>query len=58
VTEKKASFQYATEQLGREINQPGAGQVILFGGEQGYSYANLTISGKVNPDWASAFFAE
>lgn len=58
VTEKRLSFQYATEQLVRDINEPAAGQVILFGGEQGYSYANLTISGRVNSEWATAFFAD
>ena len=58
VSEKKATFQFASDQVGHEIGKPAAGHLSLHGGESGYAFGTLTITGKVNPDWAAAFFAE
>jgi hypothetical protein len=59
VGEKTAEFQYANERLTQGLAQPSAGQVTLHGGDNfPFSYSSLTISGKVNAEWAATFFAE
>lgn len=57
ITDKRATLYWGNDQLGGESTDPGAGQVILHGGESGYAYGSLTITGKLNRDWAKKFFA-
>jgi hypothetical protein len=58
INDSKATFQFGADQVGHELAKPAAGQLILHGGETGHAFGHLTIAGKVNPDWAAAFFAE
>lgn len=56
LSESKATFQFGNDKLGREVNKPGAGQLVLSGGEIGFNYASLLISGTVDEKWAAEFF--
>jgi len=56
VEEKNVVMRWGTDKLGRELKEPGAGQVYLHGGDAGYGFGSLTISGKVNAKWADKFF--
>lgn len=59
VGEKTAEFRYANERLSQGLTQPSAGQVTLHGGDNfPFFYSSLTISGKVNAEWAATFFAD
>jgi len=58
IAENKATVQYGADQIGHGTSKPSAGHLTLHGGDTGHAFGHLTISGKLNPEWAAAFFAE
>jgi hypothetical protein len=58
ITDKRATLYWGDEQLGGPSSAPGVGQVMLHGGNTGYAYSNLVITGRPNREWARKFFAD
>ena len=59
ITDEKVALQYGPDTILRKTPpKPPAGQLQLHGGGSGYTFSSLTIAGRVNPDWAAAFFTE
>jgi hypothetical protein len=56
VAEKRATLYWGNDQLGGESAGPGAGQVVLQGGDSGFAYGSLVISGRLNREWAKKYF--
>ncbi|HLW63926.1 MAG TPA: hypothetical protein VKS79_01320 [Gemmataceae bacterium] len=54
--EKKAILHWGKERIGRDVKAPSAGWVQFYGGDAGFGFGALTISGTVNPKWAGKFF--
>ena len=57
ITDKRATLYWGNEQLGGEMSEPGAGRVTFRGGDIGFAYGNIVITGKPKRDWAAKFFA-
>jgi hypothetical protein len=61
ITESRIASQVGPIQLGTAITAnpaPPAGQLVLQGASGPCAISNLTLTGKIDPDWARTFFPE
>lgn len=56
VEEKNIWFHWEDAKIGRPLHEASAGFLTLNGGDNGFGFRSLTISGRVNSQWADRFF--
>jgi len=57
IQEDRQAFQYGpTSKLSKKVKEPRAGQIELLGGDLGFRYSKLVISGKPDEAWVAEFF--
>ena len=52
VEDERTLFVWGNSTVGKEAAGVPAGQLQLFGGENGYCFKNLIIAGELDPAWA------
>lgn len=58
IAPERMGFEYGVSKVGQAVKEVRAGKLSLLGGNLGYEFGNLVLSGKPNPEWAKEFFQE